>query len=98
MPDHQHLLVAGTADNSDILKAVIAYKQKTGYWLSTNRPEIQWQKDFYDHIIRSDENISVQARYILDNPIRKGLAHYWKDYPNKGSIGCDLEDVVNSLM
>ena len=98
MPDHQHILLTGTSDESDLLKTVIAYKQKTGYWLSSNMPEIKWQKDFFDHIIRSDENLAVQVRYILDNPVRKGFAVSWQDYPYKGSIGYDLNTVVNGIL
>lgn len=98
MPDHQHLIMAGISDESDIIKALAAYKQKTGYWLSLNKPGIRWQKDFYDHIIRSDESLSVQVRYILDNPVRKGLVESWQKYPFKGSIGCKLEDILNGII
>src|SRR3990172_7831953 len=44
MPDHQHLIITGMSDKSDVMKAMASYKQKTGYWLSVNRPEIRWQK------------------------------------------------------
>ena len=86
------------SDKSDVMKAMVSYKQKTGYWLSVNRPEIRWQKDFYDHIIRTDEKVSVQIRYILDNPVRKKLVKSWQDYPYKGSIGCALNDVLTGIM
>lgn len=98
MPDHQHLIISGISDKSNVMKAMVRYKQKTGYWLSVNRPEIRWQKDFYDHIIRTDEKLSTQIRYILDNPVRKKLAASWRDYPYKGSIGCALEDILTSTM
>lgn len=98
MPDHLHLIITGTSDESDVISAVVRYKQRTGYWLSLNKPELRWQKDFYDHIIRTNENLSVQARYILDNPVRKGLVESWRDYPYKGSIGCELEAVLNCIM
>lgn len=98
MPDHQHLIISGTSDESDCMKAVIGYKQKTGYWLSLNRPDIKWQKDFYDHIIRSDEKLGVHVRYILDNPVRKGLETNWRDHPFKGLIGCSLENVLSAII
>ena len=56
------------------------------------------KKDFYDHVIRKSEDIVVQVRYILDNPVRKGLVSSWEEYPFKGSIGCKLEDVLNNIM
>ena len=33
-----------------------------------------WQRSFYDHVLRKDEDAEVVARYILANPVRKGLA------------------------
>lgn len=98
MPDHQHLIITGTQCSSDIWRAVVSYKQKTGFWMSTNRPEIKWQKDFYDHVIRTNEDIAVQVRYILDNPVRKGLVASWEEYPFKGSIGCKLDDILNVII
>jgi REP element-mobilizing transposase RayT len=98
MPDHQHLIVSGTGDDADLWKTIVAYKQKTGFWLYKNKPSIKWQKDFYDHIIRSDENLAVQIRYILDNPVRKGLVGSWQEYPHKGAVGCSLEEVLNGTI
>jgi len=98
MPDHQHLIVTGTCSDSDIWNAVVSYKQKTGFWMSVNEVGISWQKDFYDHIIRRHEDIATQVRYILDNPVRKGLVSLWHDYPFKGSIGCKIEDVLDGII
>jgi REP element-mobilizing transposase RayT len=98
MPDHQHLIITGTRGESDIWKVIVSYKQKTGFWMSKNIPEIRWQKDFYDHVIRAHENLATQVRYILDNPVRKGLVSSWEDYPFKGSIGCELEDILLGII
>jgi REP element-mobilizing transposase RayT len=98
MPDHQHLIITGISNDADLWKTIVNYKQKTGFWLASNRPRIKWQKDFFDHIIRKEENLAAQIRYILDNPARKGIVSSWRDYPYKGSIGCKLEDVLAGLM
>ena len=98
MPEHQHVIIAGTSSDVDIWKTMVSYKQKTGFWLSENKPEVRWQKDFYDHVIRTHEDIAAQVRYILDNPVRKGLVSLWEDYPFKGSVGCNLDDVLNGIM
>jgi REP-associated tyrosine transposase len=97
MPDHQHVIVTGTSQQSDTLRFIKMYKQKTGYWLSRNLAAA-WQKDFYDHVIRKEENLISIARYILDNPVRKGLVAHWDDYPFKGAIGCALEDILASMI
>ncbi len=98
MPDHQHLIITGTQGDSDIWKVMVSYKQKTGFWMSKNKPEIRWQKDFYDHVIRTKEDVATQVRYILDNPVRKGFVCSWEEYPFKGAIGCRLEDILSGIM
>lgn len=81
MPDHGHLVLGGQDEESRVLDAVDGFKQRSGYWLSKNRPKIHWQKDYYDHSIRRQEEIEKQIRYVLDNPVRKGLVDDWKKYP-----------------
>ena len=98
MPDHQHLIITGKQSDSDIWKTVVSYKQKTGFWMSANKSGTNWQKDFYDHIIRNQEDIVRQVKYILDNPVRKGLVSSWQEYPFKGSIGCQMEDILNGII
>jgi len=98
MPDHQHLIVTGTQGDSDIWRVIVSYKQKTGFWMSTNKPEMRWQKDFYDHIIRVNKDVATQVRYILDNPVRKGLVSSCEEYPFKCAIGCKLEDVLLGII
>lgn len=66
--------------------------------MSQNEPKIRWQKDFYDHIIRRFNDIATQVRYILDNPVRKGLVSSWQEYPFKGSIGCKIEDILIGII
>ena len=97
MPDHQHVIVTGISGYADTRKMVARYKQKTGYWMSKNLPHMAWQKDFYDHIIRKNEDVSRHVKYVLDNPVRKGLAKSWRDYPYKGSLGCDMENILTVL-
>jgi len=98
MPDHQHMIITGTNDEVDLLKAIINYKQKTGFWMSKNKVGASWQKDFYDHIIRKEEKLATHVRYILDNPARKGLVSDWQDYPFIGAIGCELDDILMGIV
>jgi REP element-mobilizing transposase RayT len=98
MPDHQHLIVTGTDSNSGILYFIKQYKQKTGHWLSQHQSSAKWQKDFFDHIIRKDEGLVNLARYILDNPVRKGLVANWREYPYKGAIGCELDHILQAMV
>ena len=90
MPDHGHFLLRGDREDSDVLKAMRSFKHLSGYWFYKNDPQYRWQKDFYDHIVRTDEEKLIQIRYILENPVKKGLVQSWKDYPFKGSMVHDL--------
>jgi REP element-mobilizing transposase RayT len=62
--------------------------------MSMNKPGMKWQKDFYDHIIRTREDMVSQVRYIQDNPVRECLVSFRDEYPFKGSIGCNLENFL----
>jgi len=90
MPDHGHLILQGKNEISNIWKCMVAFKQKSGYWMSKNAAGFRWQKDFYDHVLRKDEDIKKHVEYVLYNPVRKGLARNWKEYPYKGSTVYDF--------
>ena len=94
MPDHLHLIMEGKSDKSDLWKMIVLFKQMTGFWFSKNTPGIKWQKDFYDHIHRKDEDLKKQIRYILENPQRKKLVNDWKMYPYKGSLDFNLNEII----
>ncbi|MCX5782356.1 MAG: transposase [Elusimicrobia bacterium] len=94
MPDHLHLVAEGLSDQADAWKMINLFKQKTGFWLAKNKPDIKWQKDFFDHIHREEDDLKKHIAYILKNPLRKGLVCDWKDYPFKGSLDFSLEDIL----
>lgn len=92
MPDHAHMTLVGNNSDADMKKCLKMFKQKTGYWLSQNKLDIKWQKDYYDHILRSEENLDIHIKYILNNPVRAGMVNFWKQYPYKGSTVYDLNE------
>jgi len=66
MPDHLHIILCGaSADadaDADAWKAITDFKQHSGYFLSKNKglyANATWQKDFYDHIIRVNEDLGA---------------------------------------
>ena len=91
MPDHLHLLLEGRQEDSDLWNCVVDFKQRTGFWLAQKGYKDQWQKRFYDHILRKDEDMLKQVRYIHNNPVRRRIAEDWKEYRFKGSTLYDLE-------
>ena len=83
MPDHAHLLVEVPEGIS--LKAFVQhFKQLSGYALKRRTGLAAWQISYYDHILRHEENTLDVARYIWDNPVRKGLVSELSQYPFSG--------------
>lgn len=91
MPDHLHLVLEGISETADIYKCVVLFKQKTGYYFSKQSGNTGWQKDFYDHIHRKDEDLKKHIRYIAENPVRRGLTARWEDYTYTGSVHYNLK-------
>ncbi len=66
MPDHIHLI--GAFKNESIAKSMTAFKRYTAHACG-----ITWQKDFFDHRLRSQAELTEKWNYIAMNPVRKGL-------------------------
>ena len=81
MSNHMHMMLAGLREDSDLWAAVSLFKQKCGFHGVRLFPGLRLQKDFYDHIIRKDEDVAKHARYIAANPVRGGLVDEWDAYP-----------------
>jgi len=92
MPDHFHFILTGKHSKSNIKKCIDSFKQSSGFWLHKNLPQIKWQKDYYDHILRSDEDLIAQIKYVLNNPVRSELVGYWKIYKFRGSTLYNLDE------
>jgi putative transposase len=86
MPDHVHFLMEGTAPGSDLVRFVNHWKQQTGFLFRNDLPKGFWQRRFYDHILRSDDNPESVAWYIWMNPVRKGIVAEPHQYPFSGSF------------
>jgi REP element-mobilizing transposase RayT len=66
MPDHAHFLVRFS--HAGLKKIVGSWKR----YVATQAGVI-WQRDFFDHRLRSDESFTEKASYIRLNPVRAGL-------------------------
>ena len=87
MPDHVHWLftLMGTHTLSDTVRlfkgrcavAVNGVRGRTGPL---------WQRAFYDHALRADEDLREQARYIVANPLRAGLVESIGDYSHWDAV------------
>jgi putative transposase len=82
MPDHVHVLACGATLNSSLRPFVASWKQSTGYCFAGERTGSRlWQPGYFERVLREDEPDEIVARYIVENPIRGGLAAFIGDYP-----------------
>ena len=75
MPDHLHMLVS-FPDNHRMDKLVSAWKRYLA-----RQESIQWQRDFFDHRLRSQESLNQKSEYILQNPVRAGSVQAAGEWP-----------------
>ena len=85
MPDHLHVLIEGTREDSDLFRLVTRFKRRTTALHHHGGKEL-WQRNFYEHILREREALGSVAGYIWMNPVRKSLCQYVNEYPNSGSL------------
>lgn len=78
MPDHVHLLIQLGKEHT--LGSLVG-SIKSMSTRSLKQPSRIWGKDFYDHMVRDENNLQNAARYIVANPLRAGLVKKVADYP-----------------
>jgi len=90
MPDHVHFFcTSDETDGASSLSGLIAgFKQWTAKAilrrLGLGAP--LWQREFFDHLLRSDESYDSKWQYVRDNPVRAGLVATAEDWPYAGEI------------
>ena len=94
LPDHFHCLWSLTADDQDFsvrLRLIKTYVTKHyGQALGVNR-EVSlsrkkrgesnlWQRRFWEHLIRDEQDFAKHCDYIHDNPVRHGFCENPQDW------------------
>ncbi len=97
MPDHVHLLLQATAEDSDLRRCQRKLKQLSGYYYQQQFKRALWQRDGYDHVLRNNEATGAIIRYILENPLKAGLAASVTDYPFVGSDVFSIPELLDFL-
>ena len=82
MPDHLHWLLV--LENENLSELIRLFKGVSSQLLNMKlqRQGTFWQRGFYDHEIRKEEDLRTAARYIVGNPLRAGLVEAMGDYPH----------------
>jgi hypothetical protein len=73
MPDHWHALCGFHVTMARVIADLKS-------WLARFHG-IRWQRDFFDHRLRSWESAAQKRQYILANPLRAGLIAEGDDWP-----------------
>ncbi len=63
--------------------AMRALKGSTGYASARllGRKGAFWTHESYDHVVRDEKEFERIANYIVNNPVKAGLAKNWQDWP-----------------
>jgi REP element-mobilizing transposase RayT len=94
MPDHLHTAIERQTPAADLRSFASRMKQYTGFYFKKEFGQRLWQHYGYEHIIRSEETTSTIVRYVLENPIRGGLASNVDEYPFIGSSEYTREQLI----
>ena len=106
MPDHYHVVVTLAAEPSVSglvrkIHGVFAWRWHT--WVGDEAPALRgrargriWQRRFYDHVVRDDEDWRTKLTYMHGNPVQAGLAdlaieYLWSSaaFWDTGPVVCD---------
>jgi putative transposase len=94
MPDHLHQLIHGRSPTADGRKFIRKAKQYSGFHFAQQFEARLWQRFGQDRVLWNDRDIQRVVRYIIENPVRAGLAQRAQDYPFIGSHTHTLEELL----
>ena len=78
MPDHLHALISFSWQEGEGMSAVLQdWKRYTARAFG-----IRWQRDYFDHRIRSEADHQSTWIYIQENPVRAGLVEHSALWPH----------------
>ena len=97
MPDHVHLLLTATREDSNLRTMVSGWKQRTGFTWSRSHSRRLWQHGYWDRVLRDGEDALSIARYVIENPVRAGLAAQAADYPLAGSTEYTMDEINGAI-
>jgi REP element-mobilizing transposase RayT len=90
MPNHVHVVFTtlshGRKFDSDLIPILHSWKSFTAHEANKilRRNGSFWQDEYYDRLIRSDEEFSHYVEYTLNNPVQANLCKRWNDWPWSG--------------
>jgi len=88
MPDHVHFFASPLSDaQKDLSSFMRCWKRSTADRIRQQAiPGFRWQRQFFDHLLRSGESYAQKWEYVRQNPVRAKLAARCEDWPYQGEI------------
>ena len=99
MPDHVHFFCAAEHNAKTLSEFVRLWKQWTMKGMKAAEPRLAsaataagtttarvWQREFFDHVLRSEESYAEKWEYVRQNPVRAGLVARAEDWAFQGEI------------
>ncbi len=87
MPDHVHMVFVPKIDMQklemfSLARITKAIKGASAHLINRElgRAERVWQEESFDRVLRTSEKLDEKIAYILNNPVRKGLAQSPEEY------------------
>jgi putative transposase len=84
MPNHVHLLFTPHVPVSVLMQRLKGGTARQANKLLNQTGRRFWQDESYDHLVRNSEEFPRIERYIVQNPVRAGLAMSAEEYPWSG--------------
>jgi REP element-mobilizing transposase RayT len=78
MPDHWHGILSFPRGGKPMAELFRDWKRFTAKKLG-----VSWQDGFFDHRLRSEEEVAAKWHYIRRNPVVKGLCATVDDWPQQ---------------
>jgi REP element-mobilizing transposase RayT len=95
MPDHVHFFCSPRVDAKPLSDFVGSWKQWTSKRIGAeiHQSGPLWQKEFFDHLIRSNKCYHQKWEYVKENPVRAELVKESGEWPWQGEVS-DLSPVL----
>jgi REP element-mobilizing transposase RayT len=81
MPDHIHF--AARLQDTGLSSRMHSLKSYTSNKINPllGRDGALWESQYYDHAIRTEDELNERVNYCLQKPVRRRLVERFEDYP-----------------
>ena len=88
MPEHVHFFASPAGHQAkDLSRFIESWKRWTKRQIrGSAAPQFEWQREFFDHLMRSEESYEEKWEYARANPVRASMVTDPDEWPYQGQI------------